>query len=297
MLIFAKDITQRNYQHSREDRDPGLRTYMDYQRSLFPYTVVRAGLDLAYKELDDILLYVDNDYQPPPNSSRTDYPADITQWYGSRFPWTAAFLKMEEMHFALVVLVRAMDSFRTEETPNSFHLAVLYDCAHNIVQVYNTLLQQSSERARDIHLSNGIPVSFDDFINNYWPQLDFMVLSKPDFPHAPHMGRNRKIEDAIKNWLADGEEPPTAFQKAADQFGLGETTLALLRRDPVKTAFLEIQSRLQSDDTFKWLYEEVRDYPRTEKIPLIDREYQLNFEYAKKTGWRPHSEAREMGPI
>ena len=47
-----------------EDKLPDLKSYMEYQRKLFPYTVVRAGLDLAYKEVDDILNFVDNDYRP-----------------------------------------------------------------------------------------------------------------------------------------------------------------------------------------------------------------------------------------
>ena len=65
MLIFAKDLRKKGHEHSRENLDLGLKKYMEYQRSLFPYTIVRAGLDLAYKELDDILNYMDNNYSPP----------------------------------------------------------------------------------------------------------------------------------------------------------------------------------------------------------------------------------------
>jgi len=196
MLIFAKDISNRDHKHSLESDDPKLKAYMEYQRKLFPYTIVRAGLDLAYKELDDILEYQDNDLQPPEDSSRKEYPADIPLWYKTRFPWSSAFLKMEDMHFALVTMVKAMDSFRTEETINAYHLAILYDAVHNIVEIYNGLRKQNADQARDIHLSSGVVVSFDDFINNYWPHLDFMILSQPDFPHAVLMPRNRKIEEA-----------------------------------------------------------------------------------------------------
>ena len=48
MLIFAKDISQRDFIHSAEDQDPEIKKYMDYQRCLFPYTIIRGGLDLAY---------------------------------------------------------------------------------------------------------------------------------------------------------------------------------------------------------------------------------------------------------
>ncbi len=283
MLIFAKDISNREHKHSREGEDPKLKAYMEYQRKLFPYTIVRAGLDLAYKELDDILEYQDNDCQPPPDSSRKEYPADIPHWYKTRFPWSSAFLKMEDMHFALVTMVKAMDSFRTEETVNSYHLAVLYDAVHNIVEIYNGLLKQDANQARDIHLSASNAVSFDDFINNYWPHLDFMILSQPDFSHAALMGRNRKIEDEIKELMADGVEPIKALETIASTFHLHPTTLAMLRRDPVKTDDLTLLSNIQKVDTFSKLYEEVADSSNGEKISFIDREYQNSFEFSKKT--------------
>ena len=277
MLIFAKDISNRDHKHSLEDRDPELKTYMEYQRKLFPYTIVRAGLDLAYKELDDILVYIDNDNQPPPDSSRKDYPADVQQWYRTRFPWASSFLKMEDMHFALVTMVKAMDSFRTEETPNSYHLAILYDGVHNIVTVYNSLLKESDNNARDIHLSSNVPISFDDFINNYWPHLDFTVLSQPDFPHAAHRKRNGEIEEAIKSLMADGIEPLKALEQTAGKFDLPDTTLALLRRDAVKTGYLELKSAVQREDTYKGLYKEVSESSPHGKISILDASYQENF--------------------
>ena len=186
MLIFSKDIGQRDHIHALEDKLPELKNYMEYQRKLFPYTVVRAGLDLAYKELDDILNFVDNDYHPPTESNRQDYPSDVDQWFCQRFPWSSAFLKMEDMHYTLVTLVKAMDSFRTYEKANSYHWAVLYDSVHNIIQVYNSLIRDKPDQSRDIHLSNGIEVDFDDFINNYWPNLDFMVFSFHPHLHPIH---------------------------------------------------------------------------------------------------------------
>ena len=90
---------------------PALREYMEYQRKLFPYTVIRAGLDLAYKELDDVLNYIDNDHQKPEGSMREDYPSDIPDWYRQQFPWSGSFMEMEDMHSLLVLLIKAMDSF------------------------------------------------------------------------------------------------------------------------------------------------------------------------------------------
>ena len=142
MLIFAKDISQRDFKHSAEDQDPEIKIYMEYQRSLFPYTIIRGGLDLAYKEVDDILNYLDNDNQPPTDSSRQEYPSNIPEWYQKRFPWTGCFLKIEDMHNLLVILIQAMDSFRTHERMNTYHLVALYDSVHNIIELYNELLKE-----------------------------------------------------------------------------------------------------------------------------------------------------------
>lgn len=282
MLLFAKDITKRNPVHAREDRDPGLKEYMEYQRRLFPYTIARAGLDLAYKELDDILRYADNGYRPPPDSGRQDYPADVDAWRRDRFPWSASFLGMEDMHCLLVVLIKAMDSFRTHETPNACHWMVLYDAARNIVAVYNELLRTSPQNARDINLSKGVEVDFDDFVNNYWPALDFMLLSRPDYPHARLMERNRRIELAVRERMSEGDPPLQALEKLAGEFGVDESALALLGRNPLQSRFAELVPMPLDESRYAWLYRE-QDDPGFGKISVIDREYALNFELTKNS--------------
>ena len=281
MLMFAKDITQRDHKHPLEAKDQDLGAYMEYQRKLFPYTIVRAGLDLAYKELDDILQYVDNDFRPPGGSSRQEYPTDIQEWFRNRFPWASAFLKMEDMHHTLVILVQAMDSFRTWERMNSYHWVVLYDCVHNIIQVYNELLKNSSSNARDIHLSNSVPVNFDDFINNYWAHLDFMILSQADFAHECHRERKVNIEAAIKNKMGEGVEAITALQTIAQDFGLDEVAVAMLRRDPVKTIHLELNSQNDAPNGFVGHKNALARVEPSEEAVDVDGNYLMNFEYSK----------------
>jgi hypothetical protein len=273
MLIFAKDIGKRDHKHVLEDKLPELKQYMEYQRKLFPYTIVRAGLDLAYKELDDILDFIENGYRPNEDSSRREYPADINQWYKSRFPWSSAFLKMEEMHFALVVLVKAMDSFGTHEKVNAYHWSVLYDSVHNIIQVYNDLVQNDPSNSRDIHLSNVVEVNFDDFINNYWPDLDFMTFSQADYPHAHHQERKKLLEEAIKDIMSEGVEPLVALGKLDHPFILEDTTLKLLRRDPVETRFLELKSVPDTGKEFDSIYNDYMEDPKYGKLRVIDIEY------------------------
>ena len=281
MLIFAKDIGTRDHKHALEDKLPEIKQYMEYQRKLFPYTVLRAGLDLAYKELDDILDFIENGYRPPEDSSRREYPTDVNQWYKNRFPWTSAFLKMEDMHFALVVLVKAMDSFGTHEQVNAYHWAVLYDSVHNIVQVYNDLVRNDPGNSRDIHLSNAVEVNFDDFINNYWPDLDFMTFSQADYPHARHQERKYSLEEEIKDVMSEGVEPLVALEKLQPPFKLDSYTLKLLRRDPVETRFLELKGASDTGKEFDSIYKKYIEDPQHGKLSVIDAEYIKSSEHMK----------------
>ena len=273
MLIFAKDIGKRDHKHALEDKLPEIKQYMEYQRKLFPYTVLRAGLDLAYKELDDILDFIENGYRPLEDSSRREYPTDVNQWYKSRFPWSSAFLKMEEMHFALVVLVKAMDSFGTNEKINAYHWSVLYDSVHNIIQVYNDLIHNDPGNSRDIHLSNAVEVNFDDFINNYWPDLDFMIFSQADYPHARHQERKNLLEEEIKDIMSEGIEPLVALEKLEHPFKLDQATLKLLRRDPVDTRLLELKGVPDTGSEFDNIYNKYVEDPQHGKLRVIDAEY------------------------
>lgn len=282
VLIFAKDIRKRDHHHAREEDSPELKAYMDYQRKLFPYTVVRAGLDFAYKEIDDILLYMDNGNQPPPGAQRETFPEDIPGWFKFRFPWTGAFMTLEDMHGLLVKLIKAMDSFRTLETANTWHWAVLYDTTHNIVEFYNEVLRTNYNVARDIHLSNNIEVLFDDFINNYWPHLDFMVLSKPDYPHARLLERNAGIEAYLRDRMAGGASPLPALEEAAAKFQFHPGALELLRRDSLSPALADLAAGTNDDDPYSHLYEPLPPGEAQAGLAVIDAEYTLNHAMASK---------------
>ena len=287
MLIFAKDISHRDFIHSVEDRDPDIKKYMGYQRCLFPYTIVRGGLDLAYKELDDILNFLDNGNKPPDDSNRQEYPSDIPGWYQTRFPWTAGFIKIEDMHSLLVILIKAMDSFRTHEKMNTYHLMVLYDSVHNIIELYNGLLKEAPEKARDIHLSQDKPVFFDDFVNNYCPHLDWMILSQPDFEHARHLERKQKIELAIQQKIADGEEPIKALKKTSEQFNIDKSSLQLLGRGKILQRFFELEAIPLNDTPYNFLNEEVDSGTKFGFMPRVDSEFLINMRHQKNSRTTP----------
>ena len=280
MLLFAKDISLKNHHHALEGEDIGLKAYMNYQRKLFPYTIFRAGLDLAYKELDDILNFVDNQFKPPSNSPRTDYPKDIDQWFHEQYPWTSNFMSRDAVHSTLVVLIQSMESTRNYQSMNVYHWMVLYDVIHNVLTFYNDLLTFSPDRAGDIKLSQGVKIYFDDFVNNFWSCLDFMILSKADYPHEQLLVRNNKIEKAIHEKIQEGDTPPVALEKTAGTFNIREVTLSCLRHDPVTEQSLEFKTLPMEEDPYSYLYQKTA---ASKGLSVIDYEYTINYELFKKT--------------
>ena len=250
---------------------------MEYQRNLFPHTIVRAGLDLAYKDLDDILSYIDNNYSPPTDSTRKEYPTDVPAWYQNHYPWTSNFMNMENVHSMLVILITALENTRTLEIMNSYHWMVLYDIVHNTIKFYNDLLTFSKERIRDLCLSKEVPINFDDFINNYWDHLDFMIMSKPDYPHAHLLERNREIEKEIQKLLTEGHTPAIALEKIADSFKLDEYTLACLHHKPMNAELMELKTT--DEDPYIDLYKKIPGNPPIGEISIIDREYTKNYKF------------------
>ena len=280
VLLFAKDISVKDHKHLKEEQDRSLKSYMEYQRNLFPYTVFRAGLDLAYKELDDILNYVDNQYRPLPDSPRKEYPADVGEWFRNQYPWSSNFLNQDAVHTTLVILIQGMESYRTYERLNAYHWMVLYDVVHNAVQFYNDLLTFSPDRVTDIRMSQKVRIHFDDFINNYWCRLDFMILSKPDYPHERLLELNYDIETVIRDRINEGDSPPLALEKAALRFNLEETTVACLRHDLINPKLLELKGFSMEEDPYAHLYHKA---PGETELSVVDLEYSLNHELFKKS--------------
>ena len=140
----------------------------------------------------------------------------------------------------------------------------------------------STNSARDIWLSNNIEVRFEDFVNNYWPHLEFMILSQPDFTHVRLMERIHRIEEEIKESLGDGTPPLEALEKAAVQHNFDPASLPLLRRDPIDPQWVELDSQPLNDKVYAHLKELLPEGAAGAGLPMIDAEYEMNFQLTLK---------------
>jgi len=133
-------------------------------------------------------------------------------------------------------------------------------------------------------LSQGAEVNFEDFINNYWPHLELMILSKPDFAHTRLMERVLQVEDFVKERMTEGEAPLAALEQAGKQYALDPATLSLLRRDPISPDLAALKTLPLKESPYDPLFQIVPDSddPPFTGLSLIDVEYEKNFNLIRK---------------
>ena len=128
---------------------------------------------------------------------------------------------------------------------------------------------------------------FDDFINNYWPHLDWMILSQPDFEHAKHLERKQKIELAIQQRMADAEEPIKALNSASKPFNVDKSSLHLLGREKILQKFLKLETVSLNDTPYNSLNEEVDSGTKFGFMPRVDSEFLINMHHQQNSRTAP----------
>jgi hypothetical protein len=80
--------------------------------------------------------------------------------------------------------------------------------------------------------------------------------------------------------MSEGVEPLVALEKLEAPFTLEDSTLKLLRRDPVETRYLELKSSPETGNQFDRIYKKYVEDPQHGKLRIIDAEYLKNLPLA-----------------
>jgi len=75
-------------------------------------------------------------------------------------------------------------------------------------------------------------------------------------------------------------EPLVALEKLEGPLKLDDSTLKLLRRDPVETRYLELKSTTETGNQFEGIYKKYVEDPQHGKLSIIDAEYLRNLPLA-----------------
>jgi len=217
MLALAKDITQDIPTHPQEAEIPEFKQYMDYQRQVNTEKLLFHALDHAKTTLQENI---------------QDAAADenkINAYTKKAFPVSHAMVADSgTLMLMLRKLVNAHNSTNNWYRMNPFYYAVLYDSVERFVKIYNRLVTENPEKADGYRISNGVEVNFDDWVQVYFHDLDFLIGRTPAYLHFTFMQRNRAIAGALDQAVNSGAAREEAVKNIKAEYALDPATVNIL---------------------------------------------------------------------
>ena len=101
------------------------------------------------------------------------------------------------------------------------------------------------------------------------------------------MGRKQKIEFAIQQRMADGEEPIKALKSASKAFNIDISSLHLLGREKILQKFLKLETVALNDTPYNSLNEEVDSGTKFGFMPRVESEFLINMRHQKNSRTAP----------
>ncbi|MEK9629028.1 MAG: hypothetical protein VW455_08400 [Nitrospinota bacterium] len=226
MLAFALDITQNKPTNSKESENNELKQYMDYQRKLNHVNLVRHSLEYAKNKLQESM-----------DSSES---GALTQFLKDFFPISHQFADAETLMQMLRKLMNGQNSTNNWYRMNSFYHAVVFESMKEFIKVYNRMLIESPEKAKELGVSEETEVDFEDWSYLYFPDMDFHVGKDLGYTHYPFARRNKTIEEKMQEGIKEGKSKADALKAIQDDFEIDDTSVKILLGQKVTPADLEL---------------------------------------------------------
>jgi len=243
MLALAKDITQEIPTHPQESEIPEFKEYMDYQRKVNAEKLVFHALDHAKTFLQKNINDAGGD-----KDRLEDYRKKAFQVSCGLTPDADTLLLM------LRKMVNAHNSTNNWYRMNPYYYAVLYDCVERFVKIYNRLVRENPEKAAEYRVSEGQEVDFDDWVQLYFHDLDFLIGKNPDYLHYSFSKRNQAVRGFIDEAIQGGSSREEALQKAKAEFALDPETVNILLGKSVSPKELELFYTSAENPIYEALY-------------------------------------------
>lgn len=228
MLAFAKDITQSNPKHSQEGQNPELKEYMDYQRKLNHERIVFHSLDHAKTELQEKI------------ASAEGNPDVLEEYLQQAFPFSHHFADADTLMIMLRKMINSHNAPEDWYRMNAYYYALTFDCIKQFIAIYNQLLRESPKQARDYQASDEVEIDFDDWVELYFPDLDFHIGKELDTTHYPLAKRNKAIAGELDKKVESGESREDALQALKETYKIDEVAISLLLNKPIGEKDLEL---------------------------------------------------------
>ena len=226
MLAFVLDITQNKPANSKENENDEVKQYMDYQRKLNHINLVKHSLDYAKNQLQENI-----------DSSESE---KLSQFLKNIFPISHQFADVETLMLMLRKLMNSQNSSNNWYRMNSFYHAVVFESMQEFVKFYNQLLVESPERAKDLSVSEGTEVDFEDWSYLYFQDMDFHIGKSLSYTHYPFAKRNKTIEGKWQEKINEGKSKAEALKAIQADYEIDDTSMKILLGQKISPPDLEL---------------------------------------------------------
>ena len=226
MLAFVLDITQNKPANSKENENDEVKQYMDYQRKLNHINLVKHSLEYAKNQLQENI-----------DSSESE---KLSQFLKNIFPISHQFADVETLMLMLRKLMNSQNSSNNWYRMNSFYHAVVFESMKEFVKFYNLLLVESPERAKDLGVSEGTEVDFEDWSYLYFQDMDFHIGKSLSYTHYPFAKRNKTIEEKWQEGINEGKSKAEALKAIQADYEIDDTSVKILLGQKINPPDLEL---------------------------------------------------------
>lgn len=278
MLAFAKDITHNQPKTSKESDNDELRQYMEYQRKLNHERLVHHALDYSKTHL-----------QLNINKSEGD-KKKLGDYLQGAFPISHRFADAETLMLLLRKLANGHNASNNWYRMNAYYHALVFDSMKRFVKIYNQLVLEAPEKAKEYGVSEGVQVDFDDWAYLYFPDLDFHIGNDLDYTHYPFAKRNKAIEEEINGKLDAGTSMEEALKSIKDSYEIDDTTIKVLLGQAISPEDTELFFTSVENPIYEALTEsEDGRWGMMDGESLLDHSYNMG-SHMKVWEWRKREE-------
>lgn len=282
MLAFAKDITQNKPKHPEENKNNDLKEYMDYQRKLDHERLI-------YHSLEHSKTYLQQNIQAAMGDQEK-----LEEYLQKAFPLSNHFADSDTIMLMLRKMLNGHNSTNNWYRMNYYYYALAYDCLKRIIKIYNRLVRESPEKAKEYGFSEGVEIDFDDWTYLYFPDLDFHIGKKLDVTHYPFSKRNKAIEEEINKKMKNGSSHKEALENLKEKYEIDDTAIKVLLEKEVSQKDLELFYTSVENPIYEYLTPKQEGrWGLMDGESLMDHDYYLGSQL-KVWVWRKREEVESI---
>ena len=265
MLAFDKDITRNNHQHPEEEKYPELKAYMDYQRKLDHQRIIYHSLDRAKARLQECIQESLGD-----ENKQKEY-------LQKEFLLTHDIADADTIIRMLRKLINAHNATNNWYKMNSWHYALVYDCMNNFITFYNQMVQETPEKADELNISGGEEIDFPDWVQLYFPDIDFHIGKPTSYGGYPLAKRNKSIEDEIDKKVKEGSSFEDALLSLKEEYSIEESSINFILGKKIQENDLELFYTSIENPIYDYLLEKVDESEGSANgLTYLDQAYGLS---------------------